>query len=250
MAKKRYMVQLSPDEESQLRALARHGGMPERTCQRASVLLQSHMGASDAAISTAVGVCRASVARLRKRFVEGGLRRVLGPRDGDADGHNRRVAAITVQLAAALGLPPGEMARLRRGALLHDIGKLGVPEAILLKPGPLTETEWASVRQHPTYAYEMLAPIPHLRPVAELPYCHHEKWDGTGYPRGLKGAQIPLAARILAVADVWDALTSNRPYRGALPPDQVRAHIREQAGRHFDPDVVDAFLALAGRASA
>jgi putative two-component system response regulator len=184
------------------------------------------------------------VARLRKRFAEGGLARALGLRAAESEGHSRRVAAISVQLAGALGLPPSEQARVRRGALLHDIGKLGVPDAILHKPGPLTETEWVCVRQHPLYAYEMLKPIAHLRPVAEMPYCHHEKWDGSGYPRKLKGDEIPLSARILAVADVWDALTSNRPYRRALPPEQVRAHIRAQAGRHFDPVVVEAFLTL------
>jgi HD-GYP domain-containing protein (c-di-GMP phosphodiesterase class II) len=224
--------------------LTRRGEAAPRTLERARILLLAHQGASDAVIGAAAGVSRGHVARLRKRYAEGGLAHALDLRDAEAEGHSRRVAAITVQLASALGLPPSEMARVRRGALLHDIGKLGVPDAILLKPGPLTESEWVSVRQHPIYAYEMLAPIPHLRPVVEMPYCHHEKWDGSGYPRGLKGPQIPLAARIVAVADVWDALTSNRPYRRALPPEQVRAHIREQAGRHFDPEVVEAFLAL------
>jgi HD-GYP domain-containing protein (c-di-GMP phosphodiesterase class II) len=133
-----------------------------------------------------------------------------------------------------------------RGALLHDIGKVGVPDGILLKPGPLTDDEWAIMRQHPAYAHDMLAPIAYLRPALDIPYCHHEKWDGSGYPRGLKGQAIPLAARIFAVADVWDALCSNRPYRAGWPLERVRAHIRAEAGRHFDPDVVAVFLRLIG----
>jgi putative two-component system response regulator len=164
--------------------------------------------------------------------------------DTVTEGHCRRVAALTVRLASAIGVPTRELANIRSGALLHDIGKRRVPEAILRKPGPLTEGEWMSMRRHPAYALEMLAPIHDLRWALDIPYCHHEKWDGSGYPRGLKGAQIPLAARILALADVWDALHSNRPYRRALPEAQVHAHICEQAGRHFDPAVVDAFLAL------
>jgi HD-GYP domain-containing protein (c-di-GMP phosphodiesterase class II) len=136
------------------------------------------------------------------------------------------------------------MIHIRRGALLHDIGKMGVPDAILLKPGPLGEAEWAEMRRHPTYAYEMLRPIAYLRPALDIPYCHHEKWDGSGYPRGLKGEEIPLAARIFAVADVWDALRSNRPYRTAWDEAQVRAYIASQSGTHFDPTAVQAFLRL------
>jgi HD-GYP domain-containing protein (c-di-GMP phosphodiesterase class II) len=119
---------------------------------------------------------------------------------------------------------------------------MGIPDHILLKPGPLTDEEWAVMRLHPGYAYQMLAPVTYLRPALDIPYCHHEKWDGTGYPRGLKGEQIPLAARIFAVADVWDALCSDRPYRPGWPEEKVRAHIREQAGKHFDPRVVEVFL--------
>jgi putative nucleotidyltransferase with HDIG domain len=243
MPAKRYLVQLTREEENELHQIAGRGS-PGRLGERARMLLAAHQGASDRATAGALGVAAGRVARLRKRFAEGGLARALGVRDTETESHSRRVAAISAQLAGALGLPPNEQARVRRGALLHDIGKLGVPDAILLKPGPLTESEWVSVRQHPIYAYEMLQPIPHLRPVVEMPYCHHEKWDGSGYPRRLKGDEIPLSARIVAVADVWDALTSNRPYRRALPPEQVRAHLRAQAGRHFDPAVVEAFLAM------
>ncbi|MEW6718352.1 MAG: HD-GYP domain-containing protein, partial [Chloroflexota bacterium] len=135
---------------------------------------------------------------------------------------------------------------VRRGALLHDMGKLGIPDTILLKPGPLTEKEWEIMHQHPVYAYELLAPIPYLRPALDIPYCHHENWDGSGYPRKLKGEQIPLVARIFAVVDVWDALRSDRPYRKAWPEEKALAYIQEQAGKHFDPQVVEAFLRTVG----
>ncbi|HLE29207.1 MAG TPA: HD-GYP domain-containing protein, partial [Anaerolineales bacterium] len=144
----------------------------------------------------------------------------------------------------AMGMSDAERVHLRRGALLHDIGKMGVPDAILLKPGPLTDEEWEIMRQHPQYAYELLSPILYLRPALGIPYYHHEKWDGAGYPRGLKGEQIPLAARIFAVVDVWDALRSDRPYRAAWPAERVREHIRSLAGTHFDPQVVEAFLSM------
>ena len=141
-----------------------------------------------------------------------------------------------------MGLPEQELTQVRRGALLHDIGKMGVPDTILLKPGPLTEEEWVIMRRHPTFAYEMLAPIRYLQPAINIPYCHHEKWDGTGYPRGLKGEQIPLAARLFAVVDVYDALTSDRPYRAAWTPEKAREYIRSESGKQFDPEVVDIFL--------
>jgi putative nucleotidyltransferase with HDIG domain len=244
MPAKRYVVHLSNEEEAYLQQLVGRQATPSRLGERARMLLAAHHGANDRTIARSLGFGARRVARLRKRFAAGGLARALDLPEAEGEGHSRRVAAISAQLAGALGLPPSEQARVRRGALLHDIGKLRVPDAILLKPGPLTESEWVRVRQHPVYAYEMLRPILQLRPVAEMPYCHHERWDGTGYPRKLKGHEIPLSARIVAVADVWDALTSNRPYRCALPPEQVRAHIRAQAGHHFDPAVVEAFLAL------
>jgi HD-GYP domain-containing protein (c-di-GMP phosphodiesterase class II) len=126
--------------------------------------------------------------------------------------------------------------------LLHDIGKMGVPDKILFKPGPLTEEEWKVMHRHPQFAHDLLAPIAHLAQALEIPYCHHEKWDGTGYPRGLQGDQIPLAARIFAVVDVWDALTSDRPYRPAWTKKKTLEYIKEQSGHHFDPNVVDVFL--------
>jgi len=173
-----------------------------------------------------------------------GWSRALDLRDRETEGHSERVTDVTLRLARALGLDEAELAHVRRGALLHDIGKMGIPDSVLLKPDKLTPEEWEIMRRHPAYAYELLSPIAYLRPALDIPYCHHEKWDGTGYPRGLKGDQIPLAARIFAVVDVWDALCSDRPYRPAWPKDKVRAHIRSLAGSHFDRQVVAQFLNL------
>lgn len=168
----------------------------------------------------------------------------LDLRDDETEGHTQRVCEITLRLARAMGISEAELVHVRRGALLHDIGKMGIPDSILLKPGPLTAEEWDVMRRHPVYAYEWLAPITFLRPALDIPYCHHERWDGSGYPRGLRGTQIPLAARIFAVVDVWDALRSDRPYRSGWPEDTVREYIRSKAGTHFDPQVVEEFLKL------
>ena len=173
-----------------------------------------------------------------------GWSRALDLRDRETEGHCRRVTDLTLALAQAMGLPSADLVQIRRGALLHDIGKMGIPDAILLKPGPLDDREWEIMRRHPVYAYEMLSPIEFLRPALAIPYCHHEKWDGTGYPHGLCGEEIPLSARLFAVVDVWDALCSNRPYRPGWSLDKVRAQISAGAGTHFDPQIVKAFLAL------
>ncbi|MEA2575140.1 MAG: hypothetical protein QOH93_2438, partial [Chloroflexia bacterium] len=173
-----------------------------------------------------------------------GWSHALDLRDKETEGHTQRVTEMTVRLAQELGAPEADVVQIQRGALLHDIGKMGIPDSILLKPGPLTEEEWEIMRKHPVYAYELLSPISFLRPALDIPYCHHEKWDGTGYPLGLKGEQIPLAARIFAVVDVYDALSSDRPYRKSWPQDKVLAHIRELSGTHFDPRIVEAFLLL------
>jgi HD-GYP domain-containing protein (c-di-GMP phosphodiesterase class II) len=151
---------------------------------------------------------------------------------------------MTVKLARSFGLNEAELVDVRRGALLHDIGKMGVPDNILLKPGELTEQEWKQMRMHPVYAYDLLSHIAYLRQALNIPYYHHEKWDGTGYPRGLKGEAIPLTARIFAVVDVWDALISDRPYRAAWTKEQAREYIRTSAGTHFDPQVVAVFMQM------
>lgn len=151
---------------------------------------------------------------------------------------------MTVRLAQAMGLDSAHLVQIRRGALLHDIGKLGIPDHILHKPGPLTEDEWSIMRQHPVYAADLLSPIPFLHAALNIPLYHHEHWDGGGYPFGMKGTQIPLAARIFAVVDVWDALSSDRPYHTAWPASRVQEHIRGLAGKQFDPHVVDVFLEL------
>jgi putative nucleotidyltransferase with HDIG domain len=170
--------------------------------------------------------------------------RALDLRDKETEGHTQRVTILTERLARSMGVDGDALVHITRGALLHDIGKMGIPDGILLKPGQLTEDERTLIRKHPVYAYEMLSPIHFLLPAIDIPYCHHEKWDGTGYPRGLKGEEIPFAARIFPVIDVWDALISDRPYRKGISKEEVRERIRIDAGKHFDPRVVEAFLEM------
>jgi len=170
----------------------------------------------------------------------------LEMRDAETQGHSLRVAHETVRLARAVGVSDGDLDHVRRGALLHDIGKMGIPDAILLKPGPLTEEEWAVMKKHPEYAFRLLSPIEYLRAALDIPYCHHERWDGAGYPRGLKGQEIPLAARVFTVVDVYDALSSDRPYRAAFSEARIIAYLTENAGAHFDPRVLEAFFAIIG----
>ncbi len=173
-----------------------------------------------------------------------GWSRALELRDEETEGHTLRVAEMTLKLAAAMGIGEEELVHIRRGALLHDIGKIGIPDEILLKPGKLNDEEWEIMKQHPVFAYNMLSRITYLESALNIPYCHHEKWDGSGYPQGLKGEQIPLAARIFAIIDVWDALRSDRPYRKAWPEDKVQNYIRSMSGSHFDPSVVEAFFKI------
>jgi PAS domain S-box-containing protein len=173
-----------------------------------------------------------------------GWSKALELRDQETQGHTQRVTDITVRLAIMMNVPEDMLIHIRRGALLHDIGKMGIPDSILLKPGPLTKEEWDIMHQHPVYAFNLLATIANLGPALEIPYSHHEKWDGSGYPQGLKGEQIPIAARIFAVVDVWDALRSDRPYRTAWPDARVIEYIHSESGKHFDPRVVDNFLKL------
>ncbi len=172
------------------------------------------------------------------------LSHAMDLRDRETEGHSRRVAELTAGLAMASGMADEEIVHLRRGALLHDLGKIGIPDSILHKPDRLTNEEWVIMRRHPQHAYNMLYPIEYLRPALDIPYSHHEKWDGTGYPRGLKGEEIPLAARLFAIVDVWDALTSNRPYRPAWSQQEARTYIRDQSGRHFDPQIVNLFFKI------
>ncbi len=173
-----------------------------------------------------------------------GWSHALDLRDKETEGHTLRVTEMTLRLARVFGFSDEQMTHIRRGALLHDIGKMGIPDSILLKPGTLTPDEWDIMHQHPDYAQMLLAPIHYLEPALAIPYCHHEKWDGTGYPRGLKGEEIPLEARLFAIVDVWDALSSNRPYRAALSKTRVLEYLRHQSGKHFDPQVVRVFLEM------
>jgi len=173
-----------------------------------------------------------------------GWSHALDLRDRETVGHTRRVAEMAARLARKLGCNEEEIIQIRRGGLLHDIGKMGIPDSILLKPDVLTSEEQEIMRKHPIYAYNMLSQIKYLQPALDIPYCHHERWDGTGYPRGLKGKEIPLAARIFSVVDVWDALRSDRPYRKAWNKKKVLQHLRQGSGKHFDPEIVSVFLSL------
>ncbi len=173
-----------------------------------------------------------------------GWSRALDLRDRDTEGHTQRVTQASVRLGRRLGLTENELIHVRRGAMLHDIGKMAIPDSILLKPGPLSTEEWEVIRQHTRYAYELLWPISYLGPAIDIPHFHHERWDGSGYPDGLKGTEIPLAARLFSVIDVFDALTSPRPYRAAWDRTAAIGYIRDQRGRLFDPEVADEFLKM------
>jgi len=173
-----------------------------------------------------------------------GWSRAMDLRDHETEGHTQRVTSLTVKLAQQMGIPDSEIVHIRRGALLHDIGKMGIPDNILLKPGKLLPQEWDIMRQHTNHAYEMLAPIHYLRPALDIPQYHHERWDGTGYPKKLKGKDIPLPARIFAITDVWDAVTTDRPYRNKWTKKKALEHIKSESGKHFDPKVVEMFLPL------
>jgi putative nucleotidyltransferase with HDIG domain len=173
-----------------------------------------------------------------------GWARALDYRDRETEGHSRRVTDGTLMLAKFMGLPEDKTLDIRRGALLHDIGKMAIPDAILLKAGPLEPKEWDIMRKHPDYSYDMLRQIDYLRHALDIPRSHHEKWDGSGYPKGIKGEEIPLAARIFTVVDVWDALRSDRPYRKGWTTERTLQYIRKQSGKAFDPAVVEAFTAL------
>lgn len=168
--------------------------------------------------------------------------KALDLRDKETEGHAHRVTTATVRLVERLGTTGEALTHVRRGALLHDIGKIAIPDAILHKPGPLSPGEWIIMRKHPIYAFEMVGDIPFLRPATTIPYCHHEKFDGTGYPQGLRGEEVPYEARAFAVVDVWDALLHDRPYRRALPRDEVVGMLKDLSGTHFDPGMAEAFL--------
>jgi putative nucleotidyltransferase with HDIG domain len=171
-----------------------------------------------------------------------GWSHALDLRDRETEGHTQRVTDLTLKLARRMGLTEEQLILIRRGALLHDIGKMGIPDYILYKPEELTAEEQQIMRQHPQFAYDLLEPIAYLRDALNIPYCHHEKWDGTGYPRGLAGTQIPLEARLFTIVDIWDAITTDRPYRKSWPKNKALQYIREQSGKYFDPKMVELFL--------
>jgi HD-GYP domain-containing protein (c-di-GMP phosphodiesterase class II) len=173
-----------------------------------------------------------------------GWSRAINLRDKETEEHSRRVTELTFKLASRMGITQPELGHICRGAILHDIGKVAIPDSILLKPGPLTEEEWETMRRHPLIAVELLKSIEHLVPALDIPRSHHEKWNGMGYPDHLAGEDIPLAARLFAVVDVYDALTSERPYRSAWSQTETMKYISDQAGVHFDPQVVPAFIEM------
>ncbi len=173
-----------------------------------------------------------------------GWAKALELRDKETEGHSRRVTEATLNVARAYGIPENEFAHIRRGAILHDIGKMAIPDEILLKSGGLSSEERLIIEEHPVTAYNLLKEIPYLQKALDIPYCHHERWDGSGYPRGLKGRNIPLAARIFSVVDVWDALRSERPYSPVWSAEQATAYLIENAGKLFDPKIVNIFLDL------
>jgi PAS domain S-box-containing protein/putative nucleotidyltransferase with HDIG domain len=220
----------TPIREEEVRLLTSIADIAANAIHRATLHEQTQKHAAD-------------LAQAYDRTLEGWAH-ALELRDQETEGHTRRVVQMTLDLARAMGVGEAEMEDIRRGALLHDIGKMGVPDSVLLKPGTFNEREWEIMQRHSEYARNLLAPIDYLRPAMDIPYCHHEKWDGTGYPRGLKSEEIPIAARIFAIVDVWDALTSDRPYRKAWTEEKVLGYIREQSSKHFDPRVVEAFLKI------
>ena len=216
--------------ESEVRLLASVADMTANALNRATLHEQTQKDAADLALAYDTTL--------------EGWARALELRDQETEGHTRRVANMTLDLAAVMGIAKDEVENIRRGSLLHDIGKMGIPDSVLLKPGSLDEREWEIMRQHPEHARRLMEPIEYLLPAIVIPYCHHEKWDGTGYPQHLKGEEIPLEARIFAIVDVWDALTSDRPYRLAWTKEKALQHIVEQNNTHFDPQVVEAFLKI------
>ena len=216
----------------------------QQALSRAYAELQVFASANQKSAEDALQMANQELQDAYDRTMEGWVR-ALDLRDRETEGHTVRVAEITVRLARILGIPESEILHVRRGALLHDIGKMGVPDRILLKEDKLTEEEWNVMRKHPNYAHEMLSPISYLHKAIDIPYCHHEKWDGSGYPRGLVGEEIPLAARLFAVVDVWDALLSSRSYRKGWPYARVMEYIVANSGSHFDPKITEQFLRLA-----
>lgn len=175
-----------------------------------------------------------------------GWSHALELREHETAGHSQRVVDLTIQMAHRFGYKDDDIRHVQRGALLHDIGKMGIPDSILLKPGPLSDEEWIVMKKHPVFAKQLLSNIPYLAPALEIPYYHHERWDGTGYPMGLKGKSIPLSARIFAVVDVWDALSSDRPYRKGWPETKIIKYLKDKSGELLDPEIVKEFLKLLG----
>lgn len=233
------LVQTFFAQRSELLAEVQDRMRAEEALQRAHDGLEARVAERTTELAEANGALQ----RAYTATIEG-WSKAMDLKDHETEGHCQRVTDMTVRLAQSFGLEEEQLLQIQRGALLHDIGKMGIPDRILLKPGGLTDDEWDVMRRHPTFALEMLWPIDFLRPAIAIPWCHHEKWDGTGYPRGLQGEEIPFSARLFAIVDVWDALRSDRPYRKGWPLHRVCDHLQAQAGTHFDPNIVTRFVGL------
>jgi len=208
-----------------------------------TITTQAAIAVDNAALFNELQVSNKELAMAYETTLEGWVR-ALDLRDRETEGHTKRVASMTLKLSQALGIKDSALPHIRRGALLHDIGKMGISDKILNKIGPLIDEEWDIMKRHPIYAKNLLSPITFLHQAIDIPYCHHEKWDGTGYPQGLAGTAIPLTARIFAVVDVWDALTSDRPYRPAWSSEKAKSYLFRESGKHFDPGIVSKFFEL------
>lgn len=243
-----YMPMKMRDDALGIFIVGSSGGRPHHFSEADIDLGRALAALAAAAISNArlMDASRRLVDELTRAYdstIEG-WSRVLDLRDHETDQHSSRVTDLTVTLAREIGINEDAISDLRRGALLHDIGKIGVPDAILNKPGPLTPEERSVMETHPVLAHQILSTIDFLKPALDIPYSHHEKWDGSGYPQRLKGSEIPLSARIFAIVDVYDALTSDRPYRRAWSREKAIQFIQDQSGKHFDPTVVSVFLRI------
>jgi putative nucleotidyltransferase with HDIG domain len=239
-------LERDPTEFGQIATLIRKFHEQREEIRAANQELQAaieELGSMNGQLETRVEQRTKELADAYEATIEG-WSRAMEVRDHETQGHCERVTAMAMSLGQSMGLEQHDMIRLKRGALLHDIGKMGIPDGILLKPGRLTPDERSVMEKHPTIAYEMLRPIKFLEDSLDVPLFHHEKWDGTGYPYRLAGERIPLNARIFAVADVWDAMRSDRPYREAWTEERTRSFIIENSGTHFDPEVVKAYLNL------
>jgi putative nucleotidyltransferase with HDIG domain len=240
-----YDYLLKPFEKEQLLAMVRRA-LETRRLRLENLAYQTKL---ESLVSGRTEMLRKALADLERSYdiTLEALGDALDLKDAETEGHSKRVTAFTIAIARAMELPQERVRVIARGAFLHDIGKMAIPDAILRKPGRLTAEEQVTMREHALLGYQMLRKIPFLQEAAEIVYSHQERYDGSGYPRGLRGDQIPLGARIFAVADTFDAMTSDRPYRAAQSTSSGRREIERNAGKQFDPEIVRIFLGVPER---